>query len=394
MSDLKPSKASVIRGFFLPFQPLLKGWLLSFAVFALLALVLVGQFALAVSMPWELALRTAIRDWLPWALLTPLIFRLVSRLPLERSRRKTAWPVHIFCGIATIALCNWWAESVFPPAPRGGPGGRRPEPRAEIARDGKDNLRNAPPPQRGPPRGDGPRRRPFNAFFLIGFRLPIYLAIVSVAHAVLFSRRSQERDRLEASLAKARIEALKMQLQPHFLFNSLNSIAALVHRDPHAADEMLAGLSDLLRLTLESSGEQELPLSEELKFVERYLAIEHVRFGERLRFEIDIAPDVRGALVPTFLLQPLVENAVHHGLEPQQGTGLLSIRAWREGPRLRLTVADNGPGLADESPHREGIGLANTRARLRELYGNAATLELKSGDGMKVEISLPFRLAT
>lgn len=391
MPDLTQRQASVIRGFFRPFRPLLKGWLLSFAVFALLALVLVGQFALAVSMPWQNALRTAARDWLPWAVLTPLIFRLVSRLPLERSRGKIAWVIHISCGIATIALCNWWAESVLPP--RGGPGGRRPEPRGEMARTGKDNLRTPPSPPRGPPRGEGPRRPPFNAFFLIGFRLPIYLAIVSVAHAVLFSRRSQERDRLEASLAKARIEALKMQLQPHFLFNSLNSIAALVHRDPHAADEMLAGLSDLLRLTIESSGEQELPLSEELKFVERYLAIEHVRFGERLRFEIEIAPEVRAAMVPTFLLQPLVENAVHHGLEPQQGAGLLSIRAWREGSRLRLTVADNGPGLADGPAHREGIGLPNTRARLSELYGDAATLELKSGEGMKVEISLPFRLA-
>ena len=380
------------RGFFLPFRPLVKGWLLSFAVFGLLALVLVSQFALAVSMPWEMALRTAARDWLPWALLTPLIFRLVSRLPLERARGKIAWVVHILCGIVTIGLCNWWAESVVPH--RFTLGGRRPEPRGESVRSPKDNLRPLPPPSRAPPRGEAPRRRPFNPFFLIGFRLPIYLAIVSLAHAVLFSRRSQERDRLEASLAKARIEALKMQLQPHFLFNSLNSIAALVHRDPQAADEMLAGLSDLLRLTLESSGEQELPLSEELKFVERYLAIEHVRFGERLRFEIEIAPEVRRAMVPTFLLQPLVENAVHHGLEPKPGPGLLSIRAARAGARLRLTVADNGPGLTDGAAPREGIGLANTRARLRELYGDAASLDLESKDGLKVEITLPFRLAS
>src|SRR5688500_17022659 len=113
MSD-PSSTIRAFRGFFLPFQPLLKGWLLSFAVFGLLALVLVSQFALAVSMPWDMALRTAARDWLPWALLTPLIFRLVSRLPLERARGKFAWVVHILCGLATIGLCNWWAESVLP----------------------------------------------------------------------------------------------------------------------------------------------------------------------------------------------------------------------------------------------------------------------------------------
>jgi LytS/YehU family sensor histidine kinase len=217
--------------------------------------------------------------------------------------------------------------------------------------------------------------------------------VVSIAHAHLFYRRAQERDRLEASLAKARMEALKMQLQPHFLFNSLNAIVTLVHLQPDAAEAMIGALSDLLRLTLETSGEQESPISRELEFVQRYLAIEHARFGDRLRFQLEVDDPVRNALAPTFLLQPLVENAVRHGLEPRSGAGLLTIRARRDGAQLHLEVIDDGVGLPAEKPLREGIGIANTRARLRELYGDAASLELHNSSGVKVEIRLPFHTA-
>ena len=184
--------------------------------------------------------------------------------------------------------------------------------------------------------------------FLIGLRLPVYLMILSIGHAAHFYRRSQERERreleLSASLAKARADALKMQLQPHFLFNALNSIAELVHRDPQAADAMIGALSDLLRLTLETSGEQELPLRREMDAVERSVAIEQVRFGDRIRVETDIPADTAAALVPNFLLQPLVENAIRHGLQPQSSAGELKITARREGEQLRIEVADNGIG--------------------------------------------------
>jgi LytS/YehU family sensor histidine kinase len=231
--------------------------------------------------------------------------------------------------------------------------------------------------------------------FFLGFRLPIYLAIVSIAHALCFYRRAQERERrtlsLQAGLAKARLSALRMQLQPHFLFNSLNAIAELVHKDPDAADDMLVALASLLRLTLETSGEQELPLSRELEFVKRYLAIEHVRLGDRLQVAFDLAPDTPEALVPAFLLQPLVENAVRHGLEAQAEPGRLRISASRRGSDLLLTVFDSGPGLRADKPLREGIGLANTRARLDELYGAAGTLELRMAEGFAVEVTIPFR---
>jgi hypothetical protein len=431
----------VIR-FFLPFRPLLKGWLLSFLIFGLLAFVIVEQFVFVMSQSTEEGLRMAARDWLPWAILAPLIFRLVGRLPLDRDRWKVAVPVHLLCCVGAVAFCNWWAETIFPPRFFRGPGGRdgrerfiarrAAEARAAAANNAQTpgsgtspnaehtggtgateppsnaSEAGAPPPgaprSGRPPSGNrpgfgGPRRgRPpaFNAFFVIGFRLPIYIALISAAHAMHFYRRSKERERrsleLEANLAKARLQALTMQLQPHFLFNALNAIAALVHTNPDAADEMLAALSDLLRLTLETSHEQELPLRRELEFVERYLMIEHVRFGDRLQFELDVAPETEAALVPTFLLQPLVENAVRHGLEPRSGNGKLVIRARRDNGSLRLSVEDNGVGLREEKPDREGIGLANTRARLRELYDGAANVELRNRDGLTVELTLPFRI--
>jgi LytS/YehU family sensor histidine kinase len=237
-------------------------------------------------------------------------------------------------------------------------------------------------------------RGPLNQYLLVlAFRLPVYLAIISVAHALYFYRRSQARERhgleLEAGLAKARLEALQMQLQPHFLFNSLNAIAALIHKDPDAADEMVAALSDFLRLTLENRTAQELPLRRELEFVERYLAIEKVRFGERLQFVIDTPSDTLLALVPALVLQPLVENAVRHGLEPKMGGGSLTITARRSDEELVLTVEDNGAGFHGKTPS-EGIGLVNTRARLGELYGDAARLEMRNGDGVEVRITLPY----
>ena len=346
----------------------LKGWLLSFAAFGVVALVLGGQFAWAVSLPWTEALRMAARDWLPWALIAPPIFDLVARAPIERNRLKSALALHAACGVGILALCTVWAEVILPPMhfPTG-PGMQ-------------------PPP--GPP--------PF-LVGMIAFRMPVYLAILSAAHAFYFYRRYQDRERrtlsLEASLAKARLEALRAQLQPHFLFNSLNAIAELVHVNPEAADDMLAALSDLLRLTLETSAEQELPLRRELEFAERYLAIERVRFGKRLRTSIDASREVQAALVPAFLLQPLIENAIRHGLEPKQLEGVITVGAKRVGENLQLQVKDNGVGLHEHEPLHKGIGLANVRARLQALYNGAAKLELRDSGGVTAEITIPFKTA-
>jgi hypothetical protein len=344
----------------------LKGWLLSFAAFGVVALVLGGQFAWAVSLPWTEALRMAARDWLPWALIAPLIFQLVARAPIERNRLKPALALHGACGVGILALCTVWTEVILPMHFPTGP-------------------RMQPPP--GPPLLLG----------MIAFRMPVYLAILSAAHAFYFYHRYQERERrtlsLEASLAKARLEALRAQLQPHFLFNSLNAIAELVHVNPEAADDMLAALSDLLRLTLETSAEQELPLRRELEFAERYLAIERVRFGKRLQTSIDAPREVQAAMVPAFLLQPLIENAIRHGLEPKQLEGVLTVGAKRVGENLQLQVKDNGVGLQKHEPLHNGIGLANVRARLQALYKGAAKLELRDCGGVTAEITIPFKIA-
>jgi two-component sensor histidine kinase len=376
--------------------PLARGWLLSFLCWGIVACSLGIEAAARTQNVWVSAVMPGIRDWLPWAILTPLIFLLVKRLPIDRQRWRLALPVHTLCGIATVILCQWWKGTVDRET------GGTPSP-PEVW----GPMITAVPPgsagsQRGlPPRGEeagGPEEEPgflgpggaFDMLRMATVEVPIYLMLVSGAHTLTFYRRTQDR---ESSLALARAEAQKMQLQPHFLFNTLNMIAELVHEEPEKADAMLTSLSGLLRLTMETAGEQELPLRRELEFIERYLTIMHARFEDRLKFQIGIDPATHAALVPTFLLQPLVENAVEHGLGPRtMAGGLISIRSRRVGDSLYLCVADNGVGLNGAKRGPEGMGLGNTRNRLRELYGEAGKLEIQDSGGLIVEISLPFHL--
>lgn len=206
----------------------------------------------------------------------------------------------------------------------------------------------------------------------------------------LFRAEREQALELEASLSAARLDALKAQLQPHFLFNTLNAIAVLTADDPLRARQMIVRLSDLLRRSM-ASGEgtsHEVPLSAELDLLEAYIGIERARFAERLSVRQEIEPGVREALVPTLLLQPLVENAIRHGLE--EGTGEILIRARRQEESLVIVVRDNGRGLVGEE--RDGIGLANTRERLAWLYHGRARLDLRAGPdvGVVVEVTLPF----
>ncbi len=225
--------------------------------------------------------------------------------------------------------------------------------------------------------------------------VPIYWVVVSIVHALTYYRRSQERERkaveLEARLADAKLHALRMQLHPHFLFNTLNAISTLVHRDPRAADEMIGNLSELLRATLDTS-EPEIPLHQELSFLDRYLEIQQVRFGDRLRIEKVIDATALDAQVPTLILQPLVENAMRHGIEPQTTPGLVRIVARRVGDALHLTIHDNGTPAKPGPKSREGIGLPNTRARLQEMYGNLGCLTLTSASegGFTVDLEIPY----
>jgi len=226
-----------------------------------------------------------------------------------------------------------------------------------------------------------------------------FLGVVGVAHALEFYRRAQERERIAAQLgarlSEAQLHALRAQLHPHFLFNTLNGVATLMHRDVQAADTMITDLAELLRATLRHTGPHEIPLREELALLERYLAIVSRRFGDRLSVHFHVAVDVGEAFVPQFLLQPLVENALEHGIARQPGKGAVTIGANHVGEQLCLTVRDDGPGLYDGASLGHGIGLANTRARLRELYGEAQELRLEPASaarGVCVTVMIPFRV--
>jgi LytS/YehU family sensor histidine kinase len=183
-----------------------------------------------------------------------------------------------------------------------------------------------------------------------------------------------------------------MQLNPHFLFNCLHSISSLMHQDVEGADRMITQLADLLRAALANSDTQEVPLRQELDFLRRYLEIEQTRFGDRLAVTMEIAPETLDARVPNLILQPLVENAIRHGIEPHARAGRIELRARRLDGSLALEVQDSGAGLRGAAAI-EGVGLSNTRARLRELYGAAHQFDLQDGadGGLRVRLRIPFR---
>jgi signal transduction histidine kinase len=224
----------------------------------------------------------------------------------------------------------------------------------------------------------------------------IYWIILLLKYSLDYYSRYHDSEvrssRLEAQLSRAQLEALRMQLHPHFLFNTLNAVSVLIDRDPEGARATIGRLSDLLRLTLEYDGVQEVPLDQEIDFLERYLAIEKTRFGDRLTVGFQIAPDTVRAAVPAMILQPLVENAIKHGINRQRGPGMVEVSSSRGEGVLRLSVRDNGAGLRDQ-PGRKGVGLTNTRERLEKMYGSDFLLEIKNNDGGGVTavVEIPFR---
>jgi two-component system LytT family sensor kinase len=198
---------------------------------------------------------------------------------------------------------------------------------------------------------------------------------------------------LRAQLANARLSALRMQLDPHFLFNTLNAVSALVERDPRGVRRMIARLSELLRTSLDEHDEPEVPLQRELTFVDRYLEVMQIRFPGRLQVQVHADPQAAMALIPNLILQPLVENAVKHGMSDAFGKLRIEVRAQRIGARVVLSVVDDGTGLrSGKLPVREGVGLRNTRLRLAQLYGSEQSLTLRAdkGGGLVAEVSLPY----
>ena len=224
-----------------------------------------------------------------------------------------------------------------------------------------------------------------------------YWGVVVIDHALNYYQKLQERElkasQLEAQLAQSQLQVLKMQLHPHFLFNTLNAISALIRESPDEAEEMVSRLGDLLRMTLETAGLQEVRFKEELEFLNHYLEIEQTRFQDRLKVVMTIEPETLHGLVPSMILQPLVENSVRHGVGPRPEGGCIRIKAWRDNSILRLEVEDDGPGLDDHAPLKERVGLTNTRARVRNLYGDeyGVSLHNAAGGGLVVSLTIPFR---
>lgn len=227
--------------------------------------------------------------------------------------------------------------------------------------------------------------------------LPTYWLILFVWLAIDYQAKLRHREleasQLEAQLSQAQLHALRMQLNPHFLFNTLNSISSLMYSDVESADAMMARLSEFLRLTVDRDIAQEIPLEQEVEFVRRYLEIEKVRFEKRLRVTIDVSPEASRASVPSLALQPLVENAIHHGIAARREGGTIEIRAECSDQSLHLSVADDGVGAREQG--REGVGLANTRTRLERLYGSGQHLEVTNLQprGFRVDIVIPYRHA-
>ena len=241
------------------------------------------------------------------------------------------------------------------------------------------------------------------SFILLAFapvNVMFYWGIVIVDHAIDYYRRYQERQlrasQLEAQLVKTELQVLKMQLHPHFLFNTLNTISALIHESPEEADEMISQLGDLLRMTLETGGVQEAPLAQELEFLKHYLAIEQTRFQDRLTITMSIETETLDAMVPSLIMQPLVENAIRHGIAVRPEARSIEIKTWRQHGKLCLRVTDDGPGLnSGKLPLREGVGLTNTRQRLNSLYGTTHDFSLRNSPlgGLVVELIIPFKTA-
>jgi signal transduction histidine kinase len=306
--------------------------------------------------------------WYTWALLAWLLYRLIRRFPFEQR----TWPRRLLLYSAVCPLFVLVKLAVDYP----------------IIKYFYCSQ---------------PERLTFARFYPMAFTdqfhsyVLIYWALVGALHALNYYRRYRERElrasQLETRLAQAQLQLLKMQLHPHFLFNTLNAISALIHENVDVADNMVARLGDLLRLTLEHEGIHEVALHEELEFIQTYLEIEQVRFGPRLAVQVQIHPETLDARVPYLVLQPLVENAIRHGISPVARGGCVAVRARAVGEVLRLEVEDSGPGLTPRPPRESpGIGLPNTRARLEQLYGAEHRFELGRGQlgGLLVTIEIPF----
>jgi two-component system LytT family sensor kinase len=342
-----------------------------FAAWGVLTLVFSSQsYAMAAlkgePMSWQNAFLWVVADWSAWALVAPLPMWIARRWPIGRDGFLTSGAIYLAGFVATLTLhaglylafdralgIAWRPEDPF------------------ITMWGLYMVKKA------------------------AFDTLVYSALIGLVHGLsyyaLYREREVQTARLTAQLAETRLHVLASQLQPHFLFNALNTVSALIRRDPDGADRVVARLGDLLRMSLQREGVQCGTVRQELEFLDPFLEIQRTRFQDRLTIVVDAAPESLDDHVPSLLLQPLVENAIKHGLEPKAGPCTVRITIRPDGAKLLLEVCDDGSGVADGGPTREGIGLGNSRKRLQELYGAEATLTIAPGPsgGCCVRVLLP-----
>ena len=364
-----------------PSWPSRREWGIIVAFWGTFALLVVGQGAFgdeAARFDWSKAAGELV-EYGFWALITPLVFRFVAAFPVVETIPDEHWTA-----LRNVAL---HIGTVFA---------------AAITVDLSEDLIIRPLVNQSG--ASVSILQQIQRFWFLD-ELLIYLVILMAGFARTYytekKRRQEEAERLEertqaleAQLTEARLEALRMQLNPHFLFNTLHAVSTLVDRDPGGVRRMIARLSELLRHVLDEEAPQEVPLSEELDFLGDYLEIQSIRFQGDLDTEIDVPHDIRDAQVPNLILQPVVENAIKHGASQVRGVGRIDIRGRQEANRLVLTVTDNGPGLP--AAQEDGLGLRNVRARLQALYGNDQALRLSSTseDGTRATLELPYHTST
>jgi len=312
---------------------------------------------------WQRPMLSALADWYIWAMFAPIILALGRRFPLTQGHRRRSLPTLVIAGFV-ITLLKITARSaagqIIPQLPT----------------------------------------LPLQGMLLSQFHLNLatFWAILGIGSAFRYYRQFRERELqtslLEARLAEARLQVLQMQLQPHFLFNTLHTISAFVQEgEPEIADRMIARLGELLRLVLDTAHTQEVSLRQELEFLQRYLDIQQLRFQERLRIRMDVSDEALDGRIPSLLLQPLVENAIRHGISSRSEGGTVTVRAARVRSELQVGVRDDGVGLGPVGVRGEnGVGLANTRARLEQLYGARHRFAVDStpDGGVQVSIAIPW----
>lgn len=342
-------------------------WLLGLLIWTVLALLSASQWAVSLAadgkpVVWAPLLVNRLADWYSCGVFTPLFFWLARRYPIDRQQWFRRLPLYLAIAAALTPV------------------------KFALQRGAVVGLLGV----------DFPPLSGMLTHAFISENIAFWCVIAAV-HALVFHQRVREREaltaRLQVRLSEAQLDALTARLHPHFLFNTLQGISTLVYRDPAAADAMLGHLSTLLRRALARGPGHEVPLADELALLEDYLAIVQVRFGERVRVSRVIEDAARPGLVPQLLLQPLVENAIEHGIARRAGSGTIAIEARRQDGQLRIVVRDDGPGMA--GPAVEGVGLGSTRQRLEELYGGTGRILLDNatGGGLTVTVLLPWHEA-